>query len=112
MRYNKYHAQRTVCHLGHYHPSKLESGYCDILSLQVNSGDIKEFIYQKSYDLIVNGKLICKHKPDFTVTYPDGHIEVHETKGVETMDYVIRRKLFEATIPDIPYIVIKSIRRL
>jgi hypothetical protein len=98
-----------VCKLGHYHPSAIEARYCAVLQLMLRAKKIKEFIYQKSYDLCVNSKKICAHKPDFTVEYYDGHIEVHEVKGFETNDYLLRKKLFEACYPLIPYVVIKKL---
>ena len=107
-RHHKYNARRTICNLAHYHPSRLEAHHCDKLLLLKKAGEIQDFIYQKSYDLVVNGKTICKHKPDFTVTRKDGLIEVHETKGIETMDWHLRRNLFEACYPRIPYLVFKK----
>lgn len=104
---SKYGAKRTGCALGHRHPSRLESDYCATLQLLVKSGDIKSFEYEKKYDMIVNGKRICGHKPDFTVIRKDGMVEVHETKGFSTDTWIIRRKLFEACYPEIPYIVVR-----
>jgi hypothetical protein len=70
-------------------------------------GTIKDFEFQKRYELRVNGKLIGHHKPDWTVYPNDTKVEVHEYKGFETSDWHLRHKLFEAIYPDIPYIVIK-----
>jgi hypothetical protein len=63
-------------------------------------------VYQKSYDLIVNSTKVCAHKPDFTVTLPDGTVEVHEVKGFATSDYKLRKALFEVCYPNIKYVVI------
>ena len=71
------------------------------------NGDIKDVEYGKKYELRVNGKLIGCHKPDFTVTTNKETKEVHETKGMETVDWHLRKNLFEAIYPEIPYIVIK-----
>jgi len=71
------------------------------------SGDIKDFEYAKKYELRVNGILVGCHKPDFSVTRKDGKLEVHETKGFSTSDWILRKNLFEAIYPEIPYIVIK-----
>ena len=71
------------------------------------NGDIKDVEYGKKYELRVNGKLIGCHKPDFTVTTNKETKEVHETKGMETVDWHLRKNLFEALFPEIPYIVIK-----
>ena len=51
-------------------------------------------------------KLIGRHKPDFTITLPDGRIEVHEVKGgqaTKTEAWGLRKKLFEANYPHIRY---------
>jgi hypothetical protein len=104
---HKYGAVRSKCSLGHNHPSKLECGYCGQLQLMLKANKIKGFEFQKKYELRVNGKLIGCHKPDFTVTTKEGSIEVHETKGMVTSDFMLRKNLFEAIYPEIPYIVIK-----
>lgn len=104
---NKYGSKRTRCLLGHNHPSRIEREYCECLQMLKKNGDIKEFEYEKKYELRVNGNLIGCHKPDFTVTRNDGKQEVHETKGFETMEWRLRRNLFEAIYPNIPYMVIK-----
>ena len=109
MRYfkkQKYNSISGRCFLGHYHPSRLERNYCEQLEMLRKAGDIDSFEYNKRYELRVNGKLIGHHKPDFTVIRK-GKIEVHETKGFETSDFHLRKNLFEALYPDIPYIVVK-----
>lgn len=105
--HHKYGAVRSKCALGHSHPSKLEAGYCGQLQLLLKAKEIKGFEYQKSYELRVNGFLIGKHKPDFTVTTNNETIEVHETKGMITTDFMLRKNLFEAIYPEIKYILIK-----
>ena len=85
----------------------LERNYCDQLEMLKKNGDIKDVEYGKKYELRVNGKLIGCHKPDFTVTTNKETKEVHETKGMETVDWHLRKNLFEAIYPEIPYIVIK-----
>lgn len=104
---NKYNAKRTKCSLGHSHRSKLESHYCNSLQTLKKAGTIKDFEFEKRYPLIVNEIVVGYHKPDFTVTRNDGGIEVHETKGMETADWHIRKNIFEAMNPYIPYIVVK-----
>lgn len=104
---SKYGAKRTKCLLGHSHPSMLECEYCNVLQERKRSGEIKDFEYNRRFELRVNGKLIGYHKPDFLVTNNNNTFEVHETKGFETSDWILRRNLFEAIYPNIPYIVIK-----
>jgi hypothetical protein len=104
---HKYNAKRTKCNLGHSHPSMLEGQYCNQLQMLQKANEIQSFDYNKRYELRVNGKLIGHHKPDFTVTTNDGKIEIHETKGMITTDFMLRKNLFEAIYPDIKYIIVK-----
>lgn len=104
---NKYGNRSCRCTLNHQHDSRKEADYCFQLQALKAAGEIKDFEYEKSYDLCINGKRICQHKPDFTVTAIDGTVSVHEVKGFATADWRLRRKIFEAVFPDIPYIVIR-----
>ena len=107
IRQHKFRAKSSKCYQGHYHPSKLEAEYCDLLHLQLKAGEITEIEWQPRFNMIVNGQKICAHIPDFRVTYKDGTVQVHECKGYEMPVWNIKRKLFEALYPDIDYIVIK-----
>jgi len=67
---------------------------------------VKEWKYEVCYHLEVNGKTVAKHRPDFTVWFPDGRVEVNEVKGglvTQTDGWRVRRKLFEALFPHIKY---------
>jgi len=86
----------------------LEARHCDRLRLLKISKYIKDYECQKIFELHVNGILIAKHKPDFLVTYNDGSQEINETKGVETRDFKIIKKLFKAIYPEIKYRVVKG----
>jgi len=78
----------------------------------VKAGEIYAYEYERRFELRVNGILICHHKPDFLVfkTKEDHEadcFEVHEVKGAMTVDWNIRRKLFEAVYPEVDYIVVR-----
>lgn len=103
---NKYNNKTGICMLKHRHDSYGEAGYCDTLELARRGKLIKSFEIQKEYRLIVNSKTVCKHIVDFQVYTNDNKIEVHEFKGFATREWAIKRKLFIALYPDIPYIVI------
>jgi hypothetical protein len=94
------------------HGSRFEATYCDQLKLLVKAKEIASFEYSKRFILKVNEKTICEHWPDFLVTLNDGSQEIHETKGFATKDWSLKRKLFEALYPHIPYIVIVEQRRM
>jgi len=91
---------------GHLHDSRGEAGYCNDLEILRKTKNIKSYEIQRSYDLTVNGKTICKHIVDFVITNNEGREEVHEFKGFATAVWNLKRKLFEAVYPDIKYIVI------
>jgi hypothetical protein len=124
---HKYHARATTCRLGHHHPSLAEAKHCWCLQAQMQATPsdgpmIKELEYEKSYDLIVCGKLVGRHKPDFTYKRQvseytrTGQMSfvatskwitcVDEVKGFKTKDWVFRSKIFKACYPEIEYRVI------
>lgn len=106
-RRHKFNAVRSKCSSGHYHPSKLEASYCDNLRMLTENGDIADYETQYKAELYVNDKKITTHYIDFMVTTNDGKKEAHETKGMESQLWKIKKRLFEALNPDIEYIVIK-----
>lgn len=104
--------------------SKAERDHALWLEAERRAGRIKKWEYEKSYELTASDpypgdslspaqnvgsptiKLIGRHKPDFTVTLPDGRTEVHEVKGgnaTKTEAWGLRKKLFEANYPHIRY---------
>lgn len=102
----KYNNKSHQCKQNHIHQSTGEASYCNELYLLQRAGEIKEYISQKRFDLFVNGEKITTHIVDFLVTNKEGKLEVHEYKGFATEAWKIKKKLFEAVIPEIPYIVI------
>lgn len=86
--------------------SKVESEHALWLESERRAGRVLEWIYERGYELKSEGKLIGRHKPDFTVMLPDGRVEVHEVKGgraTQTEAWRLRKKLFEANYPHIKY---------
>ena len=109
--YRKYKNVTCRCHNGHQHDSRGEAEYCDTLNLLKKKGEIKDYETQVTFPLEVNGHTICKHRVDFLITNKDGEQEVHEYKGgkiTETAVWNIKRKLFEALIEDIAYVVVRG----
>ncbi len=104
---SKYRSIRSKCLSGHNHHSRLEAGHCNALLVDKQAGIIKDYQTQRKVELRVNGQLITTHYPDFWITNNDGSEMVHETKGKEMADWVIKKKLFNALFPDIPYVVVK-----
>ena len=48
-----------------------------------------------------------KYIADFKVIYQDGRIEIEDVKGVETAEFRLKRKLFEAAFPDLSIKVVR-----
>lgn len=104
---SKYRNQTCKCIQGHIHHSRGEAQYCTKLYAMMQHQEIRSYEIQKCYRLDVNGHHICNHYVDFLVFMNDGKQEVHEFKGFATTEWMLKKRLFEAVYPDIPYIVIK-----
>jgi hypothetical protein len=103
---NKYGAKRTEFGGRHY-DSKHEAGIAGELELLRRAGEVIKIEPQVTYNLYgKNGGRVCTHRPDFTVTFKDGHQEVWEAKGFPTPVWQLKLKLFEDNYPDIIYYVI------
>ena len=89
--------------------SRREADYYGQLKMEKRARPalIKDFERQVCFELRVNGELICKHYVDFLITKLDGSYEVREVKGFATDVWQLKRKLFEAIYPEIPYRVVK-----
>lgn len=108
---SKYRSITTEYNGRIYHSGK-EASYArtlDALKKAARPEDrVVEWEPQVTYDLVVNGKKICQIVPDFRVHFADGRVEIHEVKSAGTMTHVwaIKRNLFEALYPNLPYRVI------
>ncbi len=70
--------------------------------------DVK--IHAPTFELIVNGSLVCKYTPDYTyfdyglaTSATPGRYVIHEAKGFAEKDFPIRWKLMQACYPDFEY---------
>lgn len=96
---NKYGAKKTEFK-GRRYDSKFEASVAEELDLRLKAGEITEIIPQFKVEMWCyreNGLPAFKvgHKVDFRVTNKDGSYTLIEAKGVETSDYVWRRKFLE-----------------
>jgi hypothetical protein len=95
--------------------SKKEAAYYSQLKIEKRCGLIKSFERQVSFDLFgaspkamkFEGVRVCAHIVDFVVTLKDGSKEIREVKGFATDVWDLKRKLFEANYPELPYKVIR-----
>lgn len=106
----KFRNKKTFCLSRHEHDSKFEANYCNRLLAMKQKKEIADYDIQVPFDFIVVSQLICRHFVDFVVYKSLTDIECHETKGCRTAVWEIKRKLFRALYPTIPYIVISKRR--
>lgn len=77
--------------------SVAESKFYSALKLREKAGEVYEVQMQVPYMLIVYGQLVCTYKADF-VFYDaiEKHNRVVDVKGVQTKDFIIKKKLMRA----------------
>ena len=103
---NKYGASKTVFQ-GRLYDSKGEAGLATEIDILLKSGLVVKVEPQITFKLYgKNGGKICTHRPDFLLTFKDGHQEAWEYKGFATAIWKIKRDLFVDNYPDIQYVVI------
>lgn len=99
---NKYRAKRRYLDYHSFDSHDEALYYLSLLEWQRN-GVVQSFRLQPRYLLQEafekNGKSYEKieYVADFEVLYTDGHLEVCDTKGLQTTDFKIKQKWFEAT---------------
>ena len=76
-------------------PSLLEGRYFEKLKRLQEEGVVTMFLRQPLFDLV--GKI--QYRADFLVFYSDGTASVIDCKGVETKDFIMKKKMVEATYP-------------
>lgn len=87
--------------------STMESDYYVYLKAEKAAGRVVRFELQPEFPLQESfkkyGKTIrgIKYIADFKVWYPDGTIKIIDTKGIETADFKLKRKMFDFKYPDI-----------
>ncbi len=96
---SKYGNIPTRCREGVMHQSKLEKKRCDELHLMQTGGLIRDLEAhpQPVYRLEIGDVLICKYLADFRyVDVETGAEVVEDTKGRQTREYVLKKKLMKA----------------
>lgn len=97
---NKFNAKSTRYNDQFFH-SKGEASYCQELDWRIKAGEIQSYQRQVKIDLKVNGIHICNYYVDFRVIDKYGAVSYHEYKGMETIDFQIKWRLFQALINEI-----------
>jgi len=89
---HKYNAKKVVID-GITFASTHEGNYYCVLKLRVKAGEVEKFELQPAFILqegyVRDGKNVraIKYVADFKVFYPDGRVEIVDTKGYRTRDY-------------------------
>jgi hypothetical protein len=116
---SKYNNVKAKCLSGHVHDSKLEAGYCNRLLARKQAGEILDYAIQVHFPLVDGAVDLTTMKPvrpvkhvvDFLVQVDHGEFQAHEVKGHPTAAWKIKKKLFMARYPQIPYIVYSGEKR-
>ena len=91
----KYRNVRTEVD-GQVFDSKREAGRWTELRMLERSKIISNLERQKTFELRVNGVLICKYRADFVYLDQQGRQVVEDSKGYRTRDYAMKAKLMIA----------------
>lgn len=102
-RRSKYNAIRTE-YDGRTYSSKLEAKHAAELDLLKRSGQIRGWLPQVSLPLAGTKRRMIV---DFLVVRSDGALELHDTKGIVTKDWALKRELIETAL-GIPVTIVKG----
>lgn len=80
---------------GHHFDSKLEFAYFNKLNLEKAAGHVLFFVRRVPFHLPGGVKYVC----DFCVFYTDGTVRFIDTKGLETKDFIMKKKIVEELYP-------------
>lgn len=91
---SKYGAKKTVVD-GIKFDSMAEAARYGVLKVIQAAGLISDLRLQVKYDIVVNGKKVCRYVSDF-VYIENGKEIVEDVKGMKTPVYNLKKKLMEA----------------
>lgn len=94
---NKFGAVKTL-YGGRVYHSKFEAEVARELDLRVMAKDILGWMPQVKIDLKSHDEHICFYVIDFVATYPDGHREYIEVKGVSLSTWRLKWRLLEVQL--------------
>jgi hypothetical protein len=108
---NKYGAKKQTYN-GVKYDSTFESKVAEDLDWQLKAGELVEIKRQVKIAMHVNGVFITNYYVDFRTVDRHGQVTYVEAKGIETKDFLIKKRLFIALLPEIDngaeYKMIKS----
>jgi hypothetical protein len=91
---HKFNATKTTTD-GIKFDSKKEANYYIQLKLRVRQGEIVFFLRQVPFDLPGN----VKYRVDFQEFHADGTIKFVDVKGMQTPDFIMKKKQVESLYP-------------
>jgi hypothetical protein len=91
---HKFNAQR-VKNDGQTFDSKIEFAFYNKLKLEMQAGIVLFFLRRVAFHLPGGATYRC----DYQVFYTDGTIRFIDVKGVETSEFILKKKLVEALYP-------------
>ena len=96
--------------------SRLEADYYLYLLQLKKEGTIVDFDLKPVFTLqppfVKNGVKFSaiKYIADFSVSYPNGDIEIIDTKGIITADFALKKKIFEYNFPTLHLRILKFVQ--
>lgn len=87
---------KKVVYNGLKFDSQAEFRYFLYYKSKEDNGEIGNLRLQVPFEIVINGKKICKYIADFTYTDTDGKTHVIDVKGVLTPVFRLKKKLIEA----------------
>lgn len=75
--------------------SKLEGAFYSKLKLEQRAGTILFFLRQVPFHLTAGVRYVL----DFMVFYADGTVRLYDVKGMETSEFIMKKKMVEVLYP-------------
>lgn len=98
----KYHNEKVTVE-GITFDSKAEAQRYGELQQMQKGGEIRWFSRQPSF--VLPGSI--RYRPDFLVCKRNGTLYVEDVKGMETPEFKLKKKLWDATFTGFPLVVVK-----
>lgn len=109
---SKYNARKCIID-GNTFDSIMEGKFYIHLKKEKEEGNVIDIALQPQFELqekfSKNGKTIraITYKADFLVTYKDGSKVVYDVKGMETADFLLKKKLFDYKYRDLKLVCVQ-----
>jgi hypothetical protein len=114
---SKYNAKKIIIN-GEKLDSRLEADYYLYLLELKRENNIVDFDLKPTFILqpafVKNGVKFSaiKYIADFSVSYPDGTVEIVDTKGIITPDFALKKKIFEYNFPTLHLRILKFVQSM